>query len=388
MNNNENTLIDLVKCFPDRNWNWRYLSSNSNMEVEMILESLLLFPWSFRDLSSNYNVNAEFVEMFIDRDWDFRVLSGRICAEIKVLDRSFDFEFVRRHANKPWNWNIILSNIDLADVEKHMHAFKWNLFYMNYRRDISFELIDRYPDVPWSFSEMSRLLQFNLELVKQNKNLDWSWHSICYNNNLDMQFVRKYMLDKPNICWKAISANSGISMKDISENQDLPWDFYDGVSRNPNLTLEFLKTKFGENWNFDLVSGQDCLTCEFINSNMALSWNWKKISRNIYVSEHLLEKYKHFPWDYDSMSLNKHITFSLIKKYIARDWNFSNLSRNEFNQLLFVSFDYEYYEKRKDKTWTMCNMISDELMVAAWHPSRFVNWCICTSVRSEFNCLN
>lgn len=55
----------------------------------------------------------------------------------------------------------------------------------------------------------------------------------------------------PGIPWdpKYISANRGITMRDIEENPEFPWDF-DCVSLNPNITLAFVrKYKDKLNWN-------------------------------------------------------------------------------------------------------------------------------------------
>ena len=99
--------------------------------------------------------------------------------------------------------------------------------------------------------------------------------TIWSNPNLTIEFIEKWIYDQFSIkrhdklkyiscCnnpdlmslmdWDYISFNPGIKMIDIETHHEFPW-VWDSVSRNPNLTYEFV------NKHFDKL-------------------NWKEISRN------------------------------------------------------------------------------------------------------------
>ena len=49
--------------------------------------------------------------------------------------------------------------------------------------------------------------------------------------------------------WGALSINSNITMKDILENPDKPWN-WDYISRNPNITMQDIKENPDKHWNW------------------------------------------------------------------------------------------------------------------------------------------
>lgn len=164
-------------------------------------------------------------------------------------------------------------------------------------------------------------------------------------------------------------------MCDIQENPHLPWD-WQGVSLNPNLTIDFIENNWDKNWCFDRLSNAECLNCCFLDRHLDKNWNWKNISRSVYISVDILEKYSHFPWDFDEMSVNKNLNVDIVCKYQRENWNWKKMSRNEFHHFLDLSPDSDYYMKRKVQSNNMCEIIRNELLLKAFHPKRFVDWCL------------
>jgi hypothetical protein len=92
-------------------------------------------------------------------------------------------------------------------------------------------------------------------------------------------------------------------MKIIDEYPNKPWDWYNGVSANENITIEFVKKYKTKNWN------------------------WTLLSRHIYVDEVIILKYL-FKWDYDELSKNKHVTLDLVIANKSLLWNRKSLMEN------------------------------------------------------------
>lgn len=121
--------------------------------------------------------------------------------------------------------------------------------------------------------------------------------------------------------WVNLSMNENVKMKDIALNESLPWH-YKWVCLNPNVNIDFIKSKNNINWNW--------LSCivklSDIENNLELNWNWDKISNNSHVTETFVEKHIDKNWNYYMLSYNKNISFSFIKKYREKNWNWIGLS--------------------------------------------------------------
>ena len=72
-----------------------------------------------------------------------------------------------------------------------------------------------------------------------------------YNEHIDkMDRSKKSNLDIP---------------KDIIERYD-DWDYYK-LSKNPNITLDYIGANIDENWNFHTLSNHPNMTFEFISNH-------------------------------------------------------------------------------------------------------------------------
>ena len=49
--------------------------------------------------------------------------------------------------------------------------------------------------------------------------------------------------------WDGISCNPNLTMEIINANPDKPWD-WDGISRNPNITMEMINAKPDKPWDW------------------------------------------------------------------------------------------------------------------------------------------
>ena len=268
--------------------------------------------------------------------------------------------------------NILSSRFTPGEIESHIESLPWNTYNFNYMNGLTFDFIEKHSNVSWDFNAMSRLLSFNLELATQRPELDWNWRSMSFNDNLTVEFAKKYLIQ--NGLWKHISSNSRITCHDIISNPDLPWD-WDGISSNSNLTLSFIEQN-KERLCFQKVSGCANLTCEFISRHFSRNWNWKRISRTIYISTHILQRYSHFPWSYADMSYNSNLTVDILYNFKDKEWDWFRVLKNEMQCTLHICAETKYYLERQAKTHEKNSTICDELLLAAFRPNRFYNWCL------------
>ena len=89
-----NHLTILLELYPNKDWNWDFLSQNPNITFEFILQH----PdkdWDWGVLSENPNITFEQVLQNPDKPWDFYCLSE---------NPNITFENVLQYSDKPWNW--------------------------------------------------------------------------------------------------------------------------------------------------------------------------------------------------------------------------------------------------------------------------------------------
>ena len=72
-----NNLLNLIKIYPNKPWNWANLSRNPSITCEFIKEYINL-PWNWDYLSENHSLTCEFIIEFIDKPWDWYFLSYNI----------------------------------------------------------------------------------------------------------------------------------------------------------------------------------------------------------------------------------------------------------------------------------------------------------------------
>ena len=129
---------------------------------------------------------------------------------------------------------------------------------------------------------------------------------------------------------------------------------------------------------------------EIIDNYPDKPWNWKAMSKNYDVTMELIDKYHDKPWDWNEFAYNDNITFEIIKKYPDKNWNWKGLSVDDNLTIDFIdkypdkdwdwreisrnSFQTDYENTLKELKF---KYIEEELMQKAWHPDRFMDWCLC-----------
>ena len=124
---------------PNKPWNYRELSLNSNITWE-IVEAHPEKPWDYQGLSQNYNITWEIIEAHPEKPWDYFWVSG---------NPNITWEIIQAHPEVPWDY-LQLShhpNITWEIVEAHPEK-PWDYFWVSRNPNITWEIVQAHPEKP------------------------------------------------------------------------------------------------------------------------------------------------------------------------------------------------------------------------------------------------
>jgi hypothetical protein len=123
--NENNDLLKLLELYPNKDWNYFYLSFNPNITREIAKNNLncLDKKWNYYCLSSNPNITWEIVRDNPDKGWNYYCLSS----------------------NPNITWEIVRDNPDKG----------WNYTYLSSNPNITWEIVRDNPDKEWSYTHLS-----------------------------------------------------------------------------------------------------------------------------------------------------------------------------------------------------------------------------------------
>jgi len=104
------------------------------------------------------------------------------------------------------------------------------------------EIIDKYPDKPWSWGVYGISTHPNItieqifKLKEKYPDKPWDWYYISQNPNITMEIINKYP-DKP-WSWERISRISNITMEDIENNDKEMGKIIRAIGKNTYLSNE------------------------------------------------------------------------------------------------------------------------------------------------------
>ena len=161
--------IDLIKCFPNKPWDW------SRLSYIYFADLIICFPdkpWNWESihvmLDDPLSMEMEFklfdlVISFPDKPWDWEYISqfGPYCY----------FDFIISRLDLPWNWDYITH----SDERKEQFSSSKNIL--------------SYPDLPWNWKELSKPRYFKYEILENFPNKDWDWKELSKSPKIPINFV-------------------------------------------------------------------------------------------------------------------------------------------------------------------------------------------------------
>jgi hypothetical protein len=172
------------------------------------------------------------------------------------------------------------------------------------------------------------------------------------------------------------------------------------ISGNPNITIADILSVDQQKWNWDALSYWADVTLEDVMAHPELPWEWENLCENRNVTMHdilnmVAGKVGPFcdvcdcsdcnlapqHWmNWRGLSAHASITVDDVAAHLDLPWDFSGLSDNPFAYDTGDSTGGFAPQRRQAKRTAA---YKKELMERAWHPDRFLTWCVETEERGR-----
>ena len=358
---NPNLTVEIIKKNKNKKLNWEEISANPAITME-IVKAHPLWPWNIKGLSQNPNLTADFVKENLEEDWNWGLMAQNENMEIELIElcvgylspssdlhysflsfcENLTIEFVKKHIDKNWVWEDLSANEYFATPE----------------------IVEANPDLPWNWESLSSNKNFTMEYIETHPELPWSIRDIFMNGNLTAEFMKKHMSNVPRLpngeyedmtcVWDQPPQYINEVMK-LIKDKDMPivdWDWW-GISQC--VPIQFIEDNPDLPWNWKSISMNENLTTDFLEAHItkhtSYKWSWNYLSKNPGVTMDFVEKHQEtfYKWDWDSLSKNPNITFDFIQKH-SEKLDFEELSKNTFsleNKKNKKKRDYALLEKER-----------------------------------------
>lgn len=364
---------------------YEYEELDESEEYEEPEEYGSMDPYEWRIISLGKCIKLEDIENHIDLPWDWGEISKR--PDITI-------DFFKKHIHKNWDIRELSRNsaITMADVEEEdaNGIIKIEVSLLT-KHNNKYESEESFSDISIDLGNLPEDECYHTS----SETYTWSWEHLLSNDNLTIDFVKKYVPNPNDMCekyWKLITVNAGISMKNIEDHLDLPW-VWKKIVKNPNFNGEFLQKyidlfyvmpehHYDEDgpelkykyldiiWDWGYISKHRGITMEFINNHPEYPWEWNNIWENPnldikFIVRHIkdknnnskfykkpplkrwhwnliskhknikmadIEKYPNIPWVWNGgVSNNPNLTADFVIKRIKLAWNYVKMSSNTFD---------------------------------------------------------
>ena len=184
-------------------------------------------------------------------------------------------------------------------------------------------------------------------------------------------------------------SNPAITWDIVQSHPEVDWQ-YCYLSKNPNITWDIVKKNPDKPWDYDILSMNPNITLDIILSNTEKPWSLKHFcisnwNMTINLFKQHIDVFKRAPLPFNSyvqfLRLNETIPLDEIKENkeffeCAKEANKAepSLNSNLYKLRVFYHpyFQSSIYKKQANKK--MMDLIREELIAKACHPSRMFNW--------------
>jgi hypothetical protein len=318
-NSGKDSLI-IVKHNPEHKWYWDVISQNVTYEQFKKYEHDFPWIWDEHGFSRNEDIATEgMVRAYSNKPWSWSILST--VKKVATISTIRDYPF------KKWNWYSVTQQNSWKTVKGNLEI-PWNWQAVSSKSEITPEIVDQYPDIPWDWHWLSWNKNFiTLDMVLKNPDRAWDWYPISNHLLATWEVITTHDLPW---CWTSISRwNKYITPTLIFHNQDKPWN-YKQLSKHEHMTttdLEWLIDKLPKrDWDWYELSKK--ISWKFIQDHLDLPWNWENLSeRSGTVIWKRVQKTKQKPWDWNILSGYSHIaTPENVENNPDLPWNYGAIA--------------------------------------------------------------
>lgn len=239
-------------------------------------------------------------------------------------------------------------------------------------------------------SELLRIMEKYPEVGK-------SVYNVSINNNISFDYILNY----PHPVWDEWERNPNVPLEYIKSkefqafghwrgnlilcNPSLTLDYirlhhshwsfdWKHISCNPSLTIDWLLEFPDKDWDWFVVSANPNITPEHILSNSQFKWDWSGVSRNPSVTMEFIENNPDLPWDAYYIGLNPNIDMIYLNNMLNKNTN-TGISANQYGILTSSMITIESLISEFDKGSLMGRVLpsSDYLKGISGNPNLTLN---------------
>ena len=358
-----NSLEKLLQLYPDNGlnkWNFDKLSKNQNMNI-MILKKNLKKKLNWKELTRNKGIKIRDIESRPNFRWDKNVIydNPNITKDyiLKNVDNNTitiqkeydgDGDFTGYGLSFPLNSPLEYIFKFMSEAELMLCLSKHNCHYIYRINNMSFKLLNHIMilygiptyDYWFNFSISSGVTMDNVKKteiifqylrneLRRGKKYDdfdkeeyrhikrakfhsvrrwnWNYEGLSSNPNLTIDYIRFYLKNKDN--WDLM--NSAQWNGRIEESQT-NWN-WERISKNSAFTMDHIAVNSDLPWEFVFVSLNPNVTIEFVLDNLNEDWDWNELSRNEGINMDNINSHPKLPWNYEFIWANPNITMGFIQ---------------------------------------------------------------------------
>lgn len=244
------------------------------------------------------------------------------------------------YPDAPWHWPSLTTNpnIDLNYIDSHQElpwvfeTSQYTRFGISNNPNLTIKYIIDHPNLPWHWESITRNPNITLSDIENNLELPWKWDYIVQNPNITLDFVFKYE-DKIRESFRGIFINSetidderfnrvicctsfspNITMQDFDNYPEI-FNDKQKMSRNPNITLDYVFSHPDDNWNnvwkYVDIAQSSLITFEDVQQYPEVLNNYKFIeyfSKNPNISPAIVKNNKNVHWNWICLCKNPAFT--------------------------------------------------------------------------------
>ena len=321
------TTPDYILKYINQFWDWHNIQKYIPFDVylELLNTAFIKSNVNIDKLPSEFQTNLpfEFIIKYSNHKWDWVLLflqSSTLTPNIieqnieQTIEHSINH--TKQHNKIKWNYDLVVKN---KNFQKHLkYVIVKNKFVL------SCDFIDKYPKLSLFIKNIVEPTYYNLsyhpdltiDFIIKNMNLKWNWEIVYNRFGNPHKYIKLNNIDV---------LSNVITISEIVDNVDWNWS---NLSKNKNITLNYIDSNLHLPWNWNTLSENQNITIEFIVKHIKKPFNWNLLSKHPNITMDHITSYKTFPWNYGYVSSNPNLTINFIIHNFDKNWNVYELSIN------------------------------------------------------------
>jgi hypothetical protein len=203
-----------------------------------------LHDGGLRGITLNPNFTPDIAKRHPYFKWNWRLITSRKNSTLDImLKHERYFQYMNDDVCRAYRRNTNLTYEYLCEKERHNHNVKM------LSRILKLKCLLKLIEIEPTITELQNPLYEHTSIILHRGGVDWT--DISLNPHITMEFIlqnkhrmrfceknARYNPEMFHMGW--ITRNSAITMKDIEEHPEIPWD-YNEMFANPNLTFDMVE---------------------------------------------------------------------------------------------------------------------------------------------------